>query len=62
MPIYARAGVCHVWLVDPQARTLEAFRLEGAVWCLVGAWGEQERPRVEPFAEIEIELEALWLQ
>jgi Uma2 family endonuclease len=29
LPIYAREGVAHVWLVDPTARTLEIFRLEG---------------------------------
>ena len=28
MPVYAREGVRHVWLVDPGLRTLEVFRLE----------------------------------
>ena len=30
MPIYARERVGSIWLVDPLARTLEAFVLEGA--------------------------------
>jgi hypothetical protein len=25
LPVYARAGVGHLWLVDPVMRTLEAF-------------------------------------
>src|SRR5689334_25190870 len=29
LPVYAREGVKHVWLVDPEARMLEVFRLEG---------------------------------
>src|SRR5262249_14626112 len=32
MPIYAREGVRHLWLVDPVARTLEVYRLEGERW------------------------------
>src|SRR5439155_180367 len=28
LPIYARHGVAHVWLLDPSARTLEVLRLE----------------------------------
>lgn len=42
-------------LLQPPGRssTLASLRL--------GAWGEDERPRVEPFAAIELELQALWL-
>lgn len=35
-PIYAREGVRHLWLRDPDARTLEVYRLEqGAQWLLL---------------------------
>ena len=31
LPIYARFGVAHAWLLDPRARTLDAYALdEGA--------------------------------
>lgn len=60
MPIYARAGVAHAWLVDPTARTLEAYRLESGAWRLVGTWRDDARARIEPFAAIELELSALW--
>src|SRR5256885_12648626 len=36
MRCYAREGVTWVWLVDPIARTLESFRLEGDRWIV--AW------------------------
>ncbi|MBA3843781.1 MAG: Uma2 family endonuclease [Actinobacteria bacterium] len=60
MPIYVAAGVGHAWLVDPIARTLEAFRRDGDSWRLVGAWRDYARVRVEPFDAMELELGALW--
>lgn len=60
MPIYAREEVRHLWLVDPIVRTLEAFRLEGARWMLLGTWRDDARVRVEPFDAIELELANLW--
>lgn len=60
MGIYAREGVRHLWLVDPIAKTVEAFRLEGARWVLLGAWGGHDQVRIEPFEALELELAALW--
>ena len=60
VPIYARERVSHVWLVDPIARTLEAFNLDGSRWSLVGTWRDDARVRVEPFTELELELACLW--
>jgi Uma2 family endonuclease len=60
MPIYARAGVRHTWLVDPIDMTLEAFRLEGGAWRVHGTWRGDARARIEPFDAIELELAALW--
>ncbi|QDE80523.1 MULTISPECIES: Uma2 family endonuclease [Myxococcus] len=59
--IYAREGVGHVWLVDPQARTLEVFRLSGGQWLEQGTWSDDERVRAEPFEALELELGVLWL-
>src|SRR5262249_34920193 len=39
MGIYAREGVRHLWIVDPLARTLEVYRLEGGRWVVVGTHG-----------------------
>lgn len=60
VPIYAREGVMHVWLVDPLMKTLEVFRLDGATYRVVGVWRGDACPRVEPFDAIELEMSALW--
>ncbi len=60
MPIYARERVAHIWLVDPLARTLEACRLEGDRWVILGTWRDAAKVRVDPFAELELDLSALW--
>lgn len=62
MPIYARHGLPYLWLIDPMARTLDAFRLEGCRWVVVGLFVESARVRVEPFVEVEIDLNDLWLR
>ena len=58
--IYAREQVRWAWLVDPLQRTLEALRLEGARWTLLGTWRDEARVRAEPFDAIELELGVLW--
>jgi Uma2 family endonuclease len=62
MPIYRREQVRHVWLMDPEAKTLEIFRLDGANYSLIATHGEEERVRAEPFDAIEIALGSLWLR
>ncbi|HZI11841.1 MAG TPA: Uma2 family endonuclease [Myxococcus sp.] len=60
LPVYAREGVRHVWLLDPLARTLEHFRLEGECYLLLVTHSGPARVRVEPFEAIELELAWLW--
>ena len=60
LPIYAREGVPHAWLIDPQARTLEAYRLERGQWLLLGTWRDEATVRVEPFEAFALELAGLW--
>ena len=59
-PIYAREGVGHLWFVDPAARTLEAFALEGGEWTPAGAAREAEPVRLPPFEAVAFPLDALW--
>jgi Uma2 family endonuclease len=61
MRCYAREGVAWVWLVDPLARTLETFRLDGDHWTVVASHAGDEVAQVEPFAGPEIRLGRWWL-
>jgi Uma2 family endonuclease len=60
--IYARESVGWVWLVDPRARTLEVYRLDGSQLTLANVYGEDEVDRVQvpPFDAIEFQLSRLW--
>ncbi len=60
MPIYAREGVTHLWLVDPLARTLEALHLDRARWVLLGTWRDDAKVHAEPFDALELDLAGLW--
>jgi hypothetical protein len=59
--VYARAGVGHLWIVDPLARTLEVFRLERGRWSLVAAHADEETVRAEPFDAVELSLAGWWM-
>ena len=60
VPIYARDGVAHVWLLDPEIRTLEVFRLDGESYRLIRTWRDDAVCRAEPFEAIELPLSVLW--
>ena len=62
MPLYARYGVAWLWLVDPLARTLEAFALEQGRWVVIGQYGDQIEANIPPFQEIALQLVDLWAE
>ena len=57
---YTRAGVGHLWFLDPGPQTLEIFRLEGGGWRLVTSVAGNEKVRAEPFDAVELDLEGVW--
>ena len=60
--LYAKFGVGYYWLLDPDARTLEALRLaEDGRWIEPGAWDEHALARIEPFVEVELQVGRLFL-
>ena len=59
--IYADARVPHLWLLDPRAQILEAFRLRDGEWSKTGAWSAGEIVRAPPFDAISFSLADLWL-
>ncbi len=60
LPFYARAGVAHVWLVDPLSETLEVFELRGGAWILAGSYGGDGTVRAVPFDAVGLELSWVW--
>jgi Uma2 family endonuclease len=60
VPVYAREGVRHVWLVDPIEQTLEVFRLEAERYVLLAVHHGDARVHAEPFDAIELDLAILW--
>jgi Uma2 family endonuclease len=60
LPIYARHGVGHAWLVDPDARTLEVFERSGGHWLLLGVLVNDDAVAQPPFDAISFGLSALW--
>lgn len=60
LPVYAAAGVRHVWLVDPLAQTLEVLRLTESGYLLAQSFGETGEVRAEPFDAVPLPLSVLW--
>jgi Uma2 family endonuclease len=60
LPLFGEHGATHAWLVDPDARTLEVFRLSAAGARAIGTYSGDAVVRAEPFEEVELELGSLW--
>lgn len=60
MALYARAKVPHLWLITPESRTLEVYRLDPSGWLLVGTHADRDRVRAVPFDAVELDLSLLW--
>lgn len=57
---YGTHGVPSLWLIDPIARTLEAFALEAGRWTLRAAVEGDADVRVPPFEAVAFPLADLW--
>jgi len=61
MPLYAREGVRHAWLIHPLLRTLEVFSLNAeGFWVAMGAY--EGSALVRAFDAIELDLSVLWAE
>ncbi|MEM1031815.1 MAG: Uma2 family endonuclease [Myxococcota bacterium] len=59
--LYATHGINHYWIIDVDARALEAFELDQGRWVLVGNHDEAAVVRIAPFDAIEIAVGRLFL-
>lgn len=59
--LYAQHGIAFYWIVDPEARTLEALELRDGRWLELGAWDDTATAAIAPFAAIPLEIGRLFL-
>jgi Uma2 family endonuclease len=60
LPLYAKAGVSHVWLIDPMERSLEVYRSEDGRCVLAEGFSGDGPFRASPFQAVELAVERLW--
>jgi Uma2 family endonuclease len=58
--IYAKAGVGHLWFVDPRPEMLEVYELTKGKWLLLDAFFGGEQIIAPPFADVSFPLGLLW--
>ncbi|MEL6748284.1 MAG: Uma2 family endonuclease [Pseudomonadota bacterium] len=60
LTVYANAGVGFAWYINPDARTLEVFRLENGRWMIDAALKDAEPVAAAPFQAHNFKLDVLW--
>ena len=58
--VYARERVSYLWLVDPDAQSLEAFALRNTEWGLIDTLFDDTLVSLPPFEAISFNLSDLW--
>ncbi len=58
--IYARHGISHSWIADPDNRTLEAFELAGSEYRLAGAFTGDATATSSLFPRLTMPLARIW--
>lgn len=59
MRLYARAGVAEYWIIDPVARMVEIYSLDGAGYRLHGSFGPGEAAAGAKFPKLLVKVDAL---
>lgn len=57
--VYAQAAVREYWIVNPQARTIELFCLQGGMYALIGKYGVGETVHSEVLSGFGVKVEAV---
>ncbi len=60
LTVYAAFGVQHCWYVDPLAKTLEVFALQGDKWLLAATFKNADAVTAPPFEAHTFSLGVLW--
>ncbi|UQA61857.1 Uma2 family endonuclease [Polyangium aurulentum] len=59
--LYAQYGVRWYWIVNPEVRTLEAYKLIANGWLDAGSFDETDVARIPPFEAVELPVGRLFL-
>ncbi len=60
MALYAKHDVTWYWIVDPGARTIEAYRLEVGAYRLDAMLEGTEPRALSPFSDLPLDPAAIW--
>jgi Uma2 family endonuclease len=60
LAIYAASGVGHCWYLDPVAKTLEVFALNGGRWQIEATFKDADPVSAPPFEAHTFALDLLW--
>lgn len=60
MPLYVKNNAQHIWLIDPDLKTLEAYARQISQWVLLQTLDNDKPVSLAPFDAIEFPLSALW--
>ena len=60
LQLYARHGVPHYWIVDPDERRIEAYALNEGAFHAVARLSGADRGSLPPFSELVIAADTLW--
>ena len=55
-PLYTTHNITYYWVVDPIARTLDAWALCDGAWVEIGVYDEDDVARIAPFDAVELEV------
>ena len=58
--LYARYGVPYYWIVDPEVRSIEAYRLTEGTYQLTGRLERLEPVSLPPFPDLELLPASIW--
>jgi Uma2 family endonuclease len=58
--IYAKAGVAHIWLLDPRSQSLECFQLVAGHWLLSNTFTQSQTVSAPPFESASFRLSDLF--
>jgi Uma2 family endonuclease len=58
--LYARHGVAHYWIVDPVARTIDAYTLEDRAYTVSARLSGEQPAALPPFDDLALDPASIW--